>query len=160
MHIERVLVAALMMFGGNAANTAEERAHTPVAGSPERQAVCDAARPYVIKRYGIKRYAMSGKLPQPIVFKVSRMQVLGKYCSFEAIPLFKDGSYVSTEYMMDIVFELCLKREHGEWRVIYDLSRTDVPSDTELREIWSAFPKDFPVALIPEFWRKQFNRIK
>lgn len=129
--------------------------HTPAAGSPERQAVCDAARPYVIKKY-----ALSSKLPQPILFKVRRIQVLGNYCSFEAIPIFKDGSYVSTEYMMDIVFELCLKREHERWHVIYDLSSTDVPSDSEMRQIWSVFPKDFPVELIPQFWREQFDRVK
>lgn len=131
---------------------ASEGVHTPAAGSPERQAICDAARPYVIKKY-----TLASRLPQPIVFQVRRMQVLGNYCSFEAIPLFKDGSHVSTDYMMDIVFELCLKRENGKWRVIYDLSRTDVPADTEMRQIRSAFPKDFPVALLPAFWRERLD---
>ena len=34
---------------------------------------------------------------------------------------------MSTEYVADIVFDLCLQRTKDSWRVIYDFSRTDVP---------------------------------
>ena len=95
-----------------------------------------------------------------MVFRISKMEVLGDYCYFEAFPLFKDGSPMVTDYIMDIRFALCLKSSHGKWRVIYDLSSTDVPSDEQLRQIWSVFPKDFPFPLIPEFWREKFNRVK
>jgi hypothetical protein len=129
--------------------------HTPEIGSPERQMICDAARPYVLKEYGFSK-----KPPQPILFKVRRMVVLRDYCSFEAVPVFKDGSVVGTDYIMDIVFNLCLKKTDGTWKVIYDLSSTDVPSDAELAQMWRDFPKAFPTSLIPEFWREHFSRLK
>ena len=129
--------------------------HTPEPGSPERQLICDGARAFVIKDY-----VTPNKLPQPLLFKIKRINVLGNYCSFEAVPVFKDGSQVSTDYIMDIVFDLCLKKTNKTWEVIYDLSSTDVPSNKQLKQMWSDFPKDFPFELIPEFWRRHFNRIK
>lgn len=129
--------------------------HTPEPGSEERQSICDGARPFVIKNYVSPK-----KLPQPLLFKIQRINVAGNYCSFTAIPVFKDGTNVSTDYMMDIVIDLCLKKTGDIWEVIYDLSSTDVPSDAQLKEMWHDFPKDFPSTLIPDFWRKHFNRIK
>jgi len=134
---------------------AADTPRTPGQGSAERLAICDGARSFVMKEY-----VSATKLPQPIVFKVTKMNVLGNYCFFEATPLFKDGSSVGTEYIMDIVFEFCLERNDGKWRVVYDLSSTDVPSDTQTKKMWNAFPKEFPFALIPEFWREKFNRLK
>ena len=128
--------------------------HTPAPGSPERQAICDGARAHVIAHY-----TTNAKLPQPIVFKVEKLRSDGDYCYFEGLPLFKDGTPVGTDYIADIVFELCLKRSGDRWRVIYDLSRTDVPDDTELKQIWRAFPKDFPFQLIPKFWQDLLNRV-
>ena len=134
---------------------AADTPRTPALGSAERVAICDAARYFVMKGY-----VSPAKLPQPMVFKVGKMEVLGNYCYFEALPLFKDGSPMGTDYIMDIEFALCLKSNHGKWQVIYDLSSTDVPDDKQLRKMWSAFPKDFPFALVPEFWREKFNRAK
>jgi len=95
-----------------------------------------------------------------MVFKVRRMEALGNYCGFEALPFFKDGSQVGTEYIMDIVLNLCLKKVNGKWRVVSDLSSTDVPNPAQLKQIWHEFPKDFPFALLSEFWREQFNKLK
>ena len=64
------------------------------------------------------------------------------YCNLEAIPLFKDGSYMSTEYMADIAFNFCMKETAGIWKVIVDLSRTDVPDTSELQKIRGNFPQD------------------
>jgi hypothetical protein len=132
-----------------AATTAKAQlAYTPKIGSPERQAICDAAREYVLRKYANR------PPPQPIVFKIDHLSVQGQYCNFEAIPLLKDGSYVSTEYMIDIAFNLCFKKMTGRWQVIVDLSRTDVPDEAELRTIKSNFPPDFPISLLSPTWRK------
>jgi hypothetical protein len=122
--------------------------HTPKPGSPERQAICDGARPYVVSQYA------TAALPQPIVFKISHLSVQEPYCNFEAIPLFKDGSYMSTEYMADIAFNFCMKETAGTWQVIIDLSRTDVPDTSELRKIRANFPPDFPLSLLSPDWRR------
>jgi hypothetical protein len=76
------------------------------------------------------------------------------YCNLEAIPLFKDGSYMSTEYMADIAFNFCMKETGGTWEVIVDLSRTDVPDTSELRKIRATFPQDFPLSLLSPSWRQ------
>jgi hypothetical protein len=135
--------------------SATDTRHTPERGSPERQSICDGARAYVAKKY-----VTQTKLRQPLIFKIERIEVLGNYCSFQAIPLFRDGSPISTEYIEDIVFDFCLERTDGAWRVIYDFSRTDVPDDAELKQMWRAFPREFPFILLPKFWRDHFNRIK
>jgi hypothetical protein len=56
--------------------------------------------------------------------------------------------------MVDIAFNLCLKKTAGRWEVIVDLSRTDVPDAAELRTIKSNFPRDFPLSLLSSTWRK------
>jgi hypothetical protein len=109
-HLLTLVLAGAMLWsienGAKAADpSAKERQliHTPKPGSPERQAICDGARPYAVSNYS------TGALPQPIVFKISHLFVQEPYCNLEAIPLFKDGSYMSTEYMVDIAFNFCMK---------------------------------------------------
>ena len=126
----------------------QELACAPKPGSPERQAICDGARAFVLANY------TKAPLPQPIVFKIEHVAVQEPYCNLEAIPLFKDGSYISPKYMADIAFNLCLKKQAGGWKVIVDLSRTDVPQGTELQTIRRNFPPDFPVSLLSPTWPK------
>ncbi len=128
--------------------------HTPLPGSPERQAVCDTLRTYVAANYTLKR------LPKPIVFKIDSIRIQGDYCHFEGIPLFKDGSDAIGVYVYDIVLNICLERGGDGWMVVYDLSRTDVPSDQEMREIKEGFPSDFPTSLLSKFWRDKFNSVR
>jgi hypothetical protein len=126
--------------------------YTPKPGSSERQAICDAARTYVLSKY------TTAPLPQTIVFKIDRIRVRDHYCNFEAIPLFKDGSYITPQSMVDIIFNLCFKRTDNRWNVIVDLSRTDVPDPAELQTIKHNFPKDFLVSLLSPTWRDLFNK--
>jgi hypothetical protein len=128
--------------------------HTPERGSVERQAICDGARAYIMKQY------MARKLPQAIVFRIDRIEVMGDYGSFEGVPLFKDGSYIGTEYIQDVVFNFGLKRSKDTWSVLYDLSRTDVPDDAELKKLWKEFPKEFPFELVPKLWREMFGKVR
>ena len=122
--------------------------HTPQSGSTERQLICDAARSYVTGKYATK------PLPQPVVFKIDHLAVAGAYANMEAIPLFKDGRYVDPQYLPDIAFNFCLQKNGAEWRVIVDLSRSDVPDAAEARSIKSQLPKDFPPSLLSSTWRK------
>lgn len=142
-----LLVAALMLLppGAGAAP------HTPQPGSPERQAICDAMRVYVARH-------ASRKLPMPIVFKVEFMRVDGDYAGFEGYPIFKDGSPAIGTYLPDIVTTVILLRSPAGWRVIADLSRTDVPSADELAGIRGTLPADLPGGVLPDFWRKMLKR--
>jgi hypothetical protein len=105
----------------------------------------------------MKKYVYPTKLPKPLVFSVARMKVLGNYCSFEAFPLFRDGTSMGTDYIMDIAFQFCLAKSHGKWRVVYDLSSSDVPEGERLKLMRRDFSKDSPLALLPEFWREKLN---
>jgi hypothetical protein len=145
-------LVALISLNVGVALTGAQSDYTPKPGSSERQAICDAARTYVLSKY------TTAPLPQPIVFKIDRIRVRDHYCNFEAIPLFKDGSYISPQYMVDIAFNLCFKKTDNRWNVIVDLSRTDVPDPAELQTIKHNFPKDFPVSLLSPTWRDLFNK--
>lgn len=128
--------------------------YTPKAGSPERQAICDAMRDYVKEHYAEK------PLPKPVVFKIGSMRVLGNYCYLECLPIFKDGSEAVPQYLPDIGYMHCLKKDKAIWKVVGDLSRTDVPSDGEVRQIRQSLPPDFPVAVLSDFWRDLFNKAR
>ncbi|HEX7517751.1 MAG TPA: hypothetical protein VF345_10760 [Chthoniobacterales bacterium] len=137
-----------VLFGTTAAMAhAQQSVHTPKPGSSERQAICDAARSFVLSKYA------TGTLPQPIVFRIDRISVEDPYCYFEAIPLFKDGSYIPPNYIADIGYHLCLRKAAGGWTVIVDLSRSDVPDAAEVQAIRRRIPRDFPLSLFSPTWR-------
>ena len=138
-----VLLLSIFLSTAQAQNV-----YTPKAGSPERQAICNAARVFVLNKYA------TGTLPQPIVFKIEHLAVQGSYCNLEAIPLFKDGSYIGSDYMVDIAFNLCLGKTGVYWHVIADLSRTDVPSAAEVSTIRHNLPPDFPLSVLSATWRE------
>jgi len=127
--------------------------YNPRLGSPERQSICDAARSFVLSKY------TTGALPQPIVFRIEHLRVQGRNCNFEAITVFEDGSNVAPKYMADIVLNFCLRKTDGEWKVIVDLSRTDVPTDAELAQIKRRLPPDFPLSLFSPTWRELLSKV-
>lgn len=117
----------------------------PQKGSAIRKAVCDEMRKYL-------RY--SGYVDQNtghFLFVVSNLAVSGDYCVFEGYPVNPDGSF--SDQLPDIGYTTFLKRSGKRWQVIADLSRTDVPSNEEMRQIRKSFPAEIPTAIIPEFWR-------
>jgi len=120
--------------------------------SPERQAICDGMRSYVL---AIERPA---NLPQPIVFKVEYLKTTGDYAAFQGFAQFQDGSRAAGVVLPDVVYTTFLQRgKDGQWSVIADLTRTDVPDAAELRQIRKRFPKRIPTAIIPEFWRDKLR---
>jgi len=120
--------------------------HTPTPGSDERKAICDGLRAHFVP--------LSMKpLPQPILFKVAHMKVEGNYAAFEGMPVFKDGKSACDGYMPDMDYSALLKRVANGWKVIVDLSRSDVPSPEELKAIRAKLPADFPAGVLTDFWR-------
>ncbi len=123
---------------------------TPKAGSAERKAVCDALRTFFTDE----------TMPKHLVFRVDTMRIQGDYCFFQGLPMFEDGSAAVARYLPDVGYDICLMRGKKGWKVVVDLSRSDVPSDREVREIKRDFPRDFPVSLLSEFWRDLFKKVR
>lgn len=119
---------------------------TPAPGSPERVAIADAMRAYVAPQ-------ATRKLPQKLVFKIEFLRVDGDYAGFGGFPIFEDGSDAIPDYMPDIVYCTVLRRDGDRWKVILDLSRTDVPDEAELRQIRARLPKGVPPSVLTDFWR-------
>jgi hypothetical protein len=151
MRTKRCLYLAVLLAMPALVN-AQSSLHTPDAGSPERQAICDAVRDHVMKKYATQ------KLPQPIVFHIDHISVQDPYCYFEATPRFKDGTYVSGKYLPDMAYNICLKKDAGRWAVVADLSRSDVPSDAEIQQIKKQLPTDFPRAVFSPAWQNILSR--
>jgi hypothetical protein len=152
-----LILATVVGFVGRplrAAAIDEAAAHTPPPGSPERQAICDGARAYVLEKYA------NGSLPQPVVFKIEHLLVAGRFANMEAVAIFKDGSSAIPKYLPDIVFNFCLEHRGDGWRVVADLSRTDVPDAKEIAQIRSRLPSDFPMTVLSPSWRDLLNANK
>jgi len=132
------------------AGTLLAKPYTPVPGSGERKAVCDAMRAYV-------RKDNPKLLKIPILFKVEFLRVDGDYAGFEGFPVNTDGSNIPVDISGDIVYTTCLKQINGVWNVVKDLSGSDVPSDEDVRSIRKNFPADFPASVLPDFWRKRLR---
>jgi len=126
--------------------------HTSKPGSPQRQAICDAARAYVRGKYTTK------PLPQPILFKIDHLAVAGNYANMEAIPLSKDGSFVDPQYLPDLGYNFCLQNGQNGWREVVDLSRSDVPNAAEAEAIGHRLPLDFPRVLLTPTWQRLLGR--
>lgn len=125
-------------------------AHTPQPGSEERKAICDALRDYVVHKVAVR------PPPEPIVFKVDFLRVDGNTAWFEGIPLLKSGGF-ATDYLPDMGYAMVLKKTSNGWHVVHDLSRSDVPSDTELVSLRKELV-DVPATIIPDFWRQLLKR--
>lgn len=127
--------------------------HTPKPDSPERKAICDAMRAYVQTEYAQK------KLPKPVVFKIETLRVQGDFAYMECMPQFNDGTEAVPDHLPDMSYMHCLQREAKGWKVILDLSRTDVPDTPEIHQIQRQLPAAFPHSLLSIFWRELFKKI-
>lgn len=110
-----------------------------------------------IKSHVQKYYSTNQKPKKPYSMKPSLYRSSGKYLYIESLPFYSDGSFVENDYVEDIVVSLCLEKVDGKWKVIYDLSRTDVPCEEELKFIKKEFPSRFPIKLLNKFWIKKLK---
>lgn len=74
----------------------------------------------------------------------------------QTVAMYDDSSYIETDYVADEVLSLCFEKKGKKWEIIYELTRTDVPSKEQLKEIQKTFPAQFPKELLSKFWRKLF----
>jgi|SRR6266853_6404829 len=124
--------------------------HTPQPGSDERKAICDAVREKVLAQ-------ASRKLPQPIVFKIDFLRVDEGYAWFEGTPRLKDGSYVPDGFLADIDYIMIVHKTNNAWKVKFDFSRGDVPSDSEAAQLRVQLA-NVPASIIPDSWRRILKR--
>ena len=140
-----LLISICIAFSGHL-RAGVDIVREPRVDSVEGTSICDAMREFVQKK-------AAKPLPERARFRVKRIAVSGSFCSFEGYPLASDGGSLSTDVVADVVFETALQKVNGRWNVIYDLTRTDVPSEKELKLIRARFPEQFPTELLPDSWR-------
>ena len=125
--------------------------HTPQPGSEERKAICDGVRSHVLSKVAMK------KPPMKVVFKIEHLNVEGETAWFEGTPRQENGSYLPDGYLPDVDYCMVVQRAKSGWKVIEDLSRTDVPGDEEVVQLKKRL-KDVPSSIMPQFWRELLKR--
>ncbi|MCP5534759.1 MAG: hypothetical protein H7A51_00820 [Akkermansiaceae bacterium] len=125
--------------------------YTPKPGAPVRKAICDAMR-----KYARQTSSIDPKIR--FLWKIDTIKVLGNYVCFEGHAVKPDGSYLEDDSMIgDFVQMTFLRRNEDGWWVIADLTRTDVPSAEELKQIRGRFPAEIPTVIIPDYWKKKLR---
>lgn len=107
---------------------------------------------YNIKSYLEKNYLIQ-KPKKQYYFKIEELNKKREFVRVDVIAVYNDGSYVENKYIPDMAFTLCLEKKDNKYKVLYDLSRTDVPSSQELKSIKKDFPIQFPKKLLSKFWQ-------
>lgn len=144
-----LLLPLLFLAEPTRLNAQSSKIVRPATGTPVRKAVCNEMRRYL--RYTREVDRDFGHF----LFKVKDLATLGDYCVFEGYAVDRNGD--SSDELPDVVYTTFLKKTDDGWEVIEDLSRGDVPSDEEMREIRRTFPKGIPTAIIPEYWRQKIR---
>lgn len=107
-----------------------------------------------VKKYMLKNYGVQKIRDKEITFLEEDLKILGKHALLSKPPRIKNAQD-SYKYFLDVGYNICLENQNGTWKVICDLSRSDVPSKQELEDIRSTFPKDFPKELLSKFWQER-----
>ncbi len=124
---------------------------TPAVGSPERRAICDSVRAYVLTKMAMK------KPPMKVVFKVGHMRVDGAWAWFEGVPIQENGNFLPDGYLPDIDYIMVLQKQKTGWQVVENQSRSDVPSQDEMRQMMQRLP-GLPLTIMPKSFRDALGR--
>lgn len=92
-----------------------------------------------------------------VVFKIDHLNVDGAIAWFEGTPRQETGSYMPDGYLPDMDYCMVVQRTKSGWKVVEDLSRSDVPGDEELVGLKRRL-KDVPSSIIPKFCRNLLKR--
>ena len=125
LRIPRVILYCSLALCSNAG---AQKAHTPKAGTEERQALMDALRDTVEEDLGRK-----------VIFKVERLRVAGRWAYAKVTPTKPNGDEIDfsrTKYREQIEFgafdpqgEALLRLHDDGWEVVeWVFGSTDVPS--------------------------------
>jgi hypothetical protein len=147
--MKMLITVGLMLFLTLPIRAGDSTSHTPKPGSPERKAICDALRTYARSEYRV-----DPKLK--FLWKIDWLKLQGPHASFSGYAVNQDGGYLHDASMLgDFEMNVCLRKGAEGWKVVMDLSRSDVPSEEEIRELREAVPAGFPTTILPEFWREK-----
>ncbi len=137
--IYRKLAAVLFCSLFASVNLFAQSAHTPAAGTPEREAIMDALRVSAKKDLG-----------RVVIFRVDRLRIAEGWAFARVAPTLPNGDeidYSKTKYREQVELgafdpqaEALLRYEGGEWKVLdYRFGATDLESP-----VWAEryrFPK-------------------
>lgn len=107
----------------------------------------------LVKRYMIESYLVEKLGNKEVFIDEKSLHVKGNFAILQTPPKIEDGSD-SYNYFLDVGYNICLEKKDSFWRVIYDLSRSDVPNEEQWEEIRENFPKRFPKELLSPFWQE------
>lgn len=120
--------------------------HSPERGSELRNQITEAARQFLIRDLG------KDAPKAPFLFVIEELKVSGRHAFFQGYPVNQDGTAVPG-FVGDTVFTFVLEKEREGWLVYTDLTRSDVPTDKEVRDLRQSFTADFPKEVLSDFWR-------
>lgn len=121
------------------------QAYTPAVGSPERIAIANAVRASVAQLGD--QFAEDARRGAKFVIAV--LKVEGRYAFFEG-----GGQEVNGEMTygpVDIV--AFLAKGNSGWKVLNLQARGDVPDESEIAQLRSSLPRDYPFNIVNKFWR-------
>lgn len=110
-------------------------------------------KPYITEKYLYKKPSKQFNI------SVTYFNRDKNFASVKASAVYENNQLVENEYIEDVVFILCIEKVNNKWEVVFDLSRTDVPSDEEMKNIILCFPNQFPKKLLPPFWQDLFKNL-
>ncbi|MCH7228992.1 hypothetical protein [Haloferula sp. A504] len=149
--MKMLITLGLTLFLALPSRAGDSTSHTPKPGSPERKAICDALRTYARSEYRVDP-------DLKFLWMIDDLRVLKKHAAFQGHAVNSKGGYLEDDSMIgDMEMTCFLRRGENGWRVIADLSRGDVPSEAELREIRASFPREIPTEILPAFWRDKLR---
>jgi hypothetical protein len=121
------------------------QAYTPAVGSPERIAIANAVRASVAQLGD--QFAEDARRGAKFVIAV--LKVEGRYAFFEGGGQEVNGE--TTYGPVDIV--AFLAKGNSGWKVLNLQARGDVPDESEIAQLRSSLPRDYPFNIVNKFWR-------
>jgi len=141
----------LLCLAATICSVASAAPYTPKPGSPERVAICDSLREYVVRQHAHAKPKMK------IVFKIRYLKVDGNFAFFQGTPIYEDGSDALYDCLMDMDYSLLLQKKSGDWTILADFCGTDVPPDDWWQNIRRKLPGDLPAAIVPPPYRQHLG---
>jgi hypothetical protein len=121
--------------------------YTPAIGSSERTAIANAVRADLATLLGdVARDARRGAK-----FVIGTVQVEGRYAFFEGRGQEINGR--RTYGSVDIV--AFLEKSGSDWSVLNLLVHDNVPNASQIAEVRTSLPPDYPLSIVTQFWRDQ-----
>lgn len=106
----------------------------------------------------IRAKHIGDSLPKSFKLQIKTIQANEKYGILEFAVSYADDTPLARDDINDREYMLCIEKTDNGWDVIYDLTRSDVPSNEEIIAIKEALPEDFPLNSFLKSWMDLLNR--